>query len=120
MRSKTLALLFLGLIVPAICSAQAIKPGTWTGSVIPPEGELTIVTYDVTMVGDTLGIVIHAGEHGDFTATEAKFDEKTIRFPFQPGPVVRCSLPLHEEGEYAGNCMEASGSVAQMTMVPPK
>lgn len=120
MRSKTLALLFLGLFVPAICSAQAIKPGTWTGHVVPPEGEMTMVTFDVTVSGDSVGIVIHAGEHGDFTVTDTRVDEKSINFTFTPGPTVRCNLTLNEEGAYAGNCMEDSGAVAQMMMVPPK
>ena len=120
MKLKTLALLVLGLAVPAVCSAQSLKSGSWTGTVSPPDGETVAVTLDVTVKGDSLGIVIHAGEHGDFTAENGKHAEGTITFAFQPGIRVTCTLPRNEEGVFAGNCLGEDGSVAQMTMVPPK
>lgn len=99
---------------------QSITPGKWTGSVAPSDGPPVLLTFDVTLAGDSLGVVIHAGEHGDFTVTEIRLAEKTLNFTFTPGPVVRCNLTLNDEGGYAGNCMEDDGSVAVMTMVPPK
>jgi len=121
MRSKILAMLFLGLIIPAVCSAQAIKPGKWTGSVAPPEQDEVAVTYDVLVFGDSLGIVIHAGEHGDFPVTAGRYADKTISFTFVPGgPTVHCVLKENAESVYAGSCLGDDGSVATMKMVPPK
>lgn len=121
MTSKTLALLLLGLVVPGICSAQThIKTGTWTGTVVPPDGGEVALTYTVTDSASVIGIVLNAGEHGSFTTTEASYDGKVIKFTFSPGPEVHCSLTLNEQGEYAGDCLGNDGSVASMKMVPPK
>jgi hypothetical protein len=117
---KVLALLLFGLSVPAVCSAQSLKAGLWTGTVTPPEGGETVVTYDVTVHGDSLGIVIHAGEHGDFTVENGKHVDGTISFVFHPGPRVTCTLSRTEDGSFAGPCLEDDGSQATVTMVPPK
>ena len=119
MRSKILALLLFGLLAPGVCAAQSLKPGTWTGSVTPPEGEPAMVTYDVAVNGDSLSITIHAGEHGDFTTTEARFAEGKLVFKFSPGPQVTCTLTPDEKGAFAGSCFEDDGSEARITMVPP-
>lgn len=119
MKLKTLALLVLGLTIPAVCSAQSLKSGTWTGTVVPPEGDTTSVTFDVTVNGDSLGIVIHAGEHGDFITQQGHYADGKISFIFTPGPQVTCVLSRNEEGAFSGGCVEEDGSVAQVTMVPP-
>jgi hypothetical protein len=120
MKLKALALLLFGLTVPGVCSAQSLKSGTWTGTVIPPEGDATLVTFDVTVNGDSLGIVIHAGEHGDFTTEQGHYADGKITFAFVPGPRVTCILTRNEEGIFAGSCLEDDGSEAKVTMVPPK
>lgn len=122
MKLKAIALLVLALSVPAVCSAQSLKAGTWTGTVIPPgETESIPLTFDVVVNGDSLGIVIHVGEHGDFTAEKGRFADGTITFTFNPPEVVvTCTLARNEKGEFAGPCMGSDGSDASMTMVPPK
>jgi len=120
MKARVLALLLLGLSVPAVCSAQSLKSGTWTGTVTAPEGDETIVTYDVTVTGDSLGIVIHAGEHGDFTAEGGYHTNGTITFVFVPGIRVSCTLSRKETGEFDGPCAGDDGTTGHMTMVPPK
>ena len=121
MTSKTLALIAFGLLVPALCSAQSVKAGKWTGSAVPPEQDEVAITFDVAVSGDSLGIVIHAGEHGDFIATGGHYADKTISFNFEPGgPVVHCVLKEDAEGTYAGNCLGDDGSIATMKMIPPK
>ena len=122
MKSKALALLMLGLIVPGVCAAQSLKSGTWTGTVTPPGEEQAMpVTFDVTEHGDSLGIVLHAGEHGDFTVEKGRYAEGKITFTFSPGgPQVSCILTRNEEGAFAGPCLGDDGSEAKMTMVPPK
>jgi hypothetical protein len=122
MTSRTVALLLLGLLIPALCSAQSIKPGKWTGSAVNPDGQPQQLTFDVNEAGDSLGIVIHAGLHGDFTVTNGHIGDKTITFSFKPGPEVHCTLMLEAAGSYAGDCVEADSSGAKMgmRMVPPK
>ncbi|MEP7324856.1 MAG: hypothetical protein ABI836_02810 [Gemmatimonadota bacterium] len=121
MRSKTFALLLLTLLVPAICSAQTVKPGKWTGFAVPPDADQEVpLTFDVTVNGDSLGIAIHAGEHGDFAATEGHYADHTISFNFEPGsPRVHCVLTLSADGVYTGDCVGEDLKSAQMTMVPP-
>jgi hypothetical protein len=121
MTSKTLALVLLGLVVPGLCSAQtAVKAGKWTGSAVPPDQDEVALTFDVTVAGDSLGIIIHAGEHGDFTAIGGHLANKSIIFDFEPGITVHCTLNETAEGEFAGSCLGDDGSVATMKMVPPK
>jgi hypothetical protein len=125
MKSKVLALLLFGLLAPGVCAAQSLKSGTWTGTVSPPDGGEEAVTFDVTVNGDSLDIVIHAGMHGDFTVQEGRYAEGKISFKFMPGPEVSCTLTRNEEGVFAGSCFEDNGSEgkmteAKMTMVPPK
>ena len=120
MTSKTVALLLLGLAVPSLCAAQSLKAGKWTGSAVPPEQDEVALTFDVTGSSDSLGIVIHAGEHGDFIAVGGHYTDKTIFFTFEPGIPVHCALKENEEGTYAGDCLGDDGSVATMKMIPPK
>ena len=120
MKMKFAALLLLCVATPGLCAAQSLKAGTWTGSVTPPDGGLTVVTYDVTVIGDSLGVVIHAGEHGEFTVRNGHYAEGKITFAFEPGITVRCTLARGEDGTFAGECLAEDGSVAHMTMVPPK
>lgn len=121
MKWKTLAVLLVAFMAPAaVCSAQTLKSGTWTGTVQPPDGPVTDLTFDVTVMGDSLGVVIHAGEHGDFTAREGHYRDGKITFAFEPGITVRCSLSRGEDGNFAGECQGEDGTLAPMTMVPPK
>jgi hypothetical protein len=121
MKTKVIALLVLGLIAaPVVCSAQSLKAGTWTGSVIAPEGDETPVTYDVSVKGDSLGIMIHAGEHGDFAAEGGYHSAGKITFVFTPGIRVTCTLTKNEAGEFNGPCVGDDGATGQMKMVPPK
>jgi hypothetical protein len=121
MKLKVIALLGLALVaLPAVGSAQALKAGLWTGTVIAPEGDETIVTYDVTVNGDSLGIVIHAGEHGDFTAEEARHADGKITFFFSPGIRVNCTLTRTDAGDFSGPCVGDDGATGQMKMVPPQ
>ena len=122
MKLKALALLGFTLALPSICSAQAVKSGAWTGTVTPPgETQSIPITFDVVVKGDSLGVVIHVGEHGDFPTEKGRYADNTITFTFNPpGVVVTCTLARNEEGVFAGPCIGDDGSDASMTMTPPK
>ena len=79
------------------------------------------VTFDVTVHSDSLSIVLHAGEHGDFTLENGRHADGKITFTFKPGgPVVTCTLAKNAEGAFSGPCIGDDASEASMTMVPPK
>ena len=123
MKLKAAAFLVLCAVTPGICAAQSLKSGTWTGTVIPPEGDITSVTFDVTVNTGSLDIVIHAGEHGDFTTEQGRYADGKITFTFAPGPLVSCTLTRDDEGVFKGSCIEDGGDggrEAKITMVPPK
>jgi hypothetical protein len=86
----------------------------------PGEQDAMPVTFDVTVLGDSLGIVLHAGEPGDFTFENGKFADSTISFSFTPGPKVTCTLKQTQDGSFTGPCIGDDGSEASMTMVRPR
>jgi hypothetical protein len=122
MNLKTAAFLFLCVATPGLCAAQSqpLKSGTWTGTVVPPEGDITSVTFEVTVNPGSLAIVIHAGEHGNFETKEARYADGKITFTFEPGPVVACTLTRDDAGVFKGSCLDDEGGEAKLTMVPPK
>jgi hypothetical protein len=119
MKWNVLVLLVAGFMAPGVCSAQGLKSGTWTGAVTPPGGAPTLVTYDIATSGDSLSIVIHAGEHGDFSAGQERYADGKLTFTFEPGPVVSCTLTTTADGGFSGSCFEPTGGEAKITMVPP-
>lgn len=101
--------------------AQKLETGKWTGTVTPPgEQHGMPVEFEVTFKGDTLGITVHAGDHGTFTFNEVKLDDKTLTFWFMPGPRVDCTLMRDEVGTFSGACRDSEGGIASMVMVPPE
>lgn len=121
---RILVLALFGLIaIPAAAAAQDAPPvklaaGTWTGTVIPPDGAMD-VTYEVAYSGDTLNVVLVAGQHGKFALQELAVTATKISFSFTPGPRVVCALTVNEKGAYSGDCTDDGGLVVPMTMVPP-
>jgi hypothetical protein len=79
------------------------------------------LTFDVIVKGDSLGIVLHVGEHGDFTTDKGRHADGKISFTFYPPDVeVTCTLTRKDDGTFDGPCLGNDGSTASMTMVPPK
>lgn len=123
--SRAFAIAFFVIAAsPLAAHAQDAGParlaaGIWTGTVAPPNEGSVDVAFDVSYKGDTLGIVLVAGEHGQFTLNELEFTGTKLSFSFTPGPVVICVLTPAETGGYAGECTDDGGTVVPMTMVPP-
>ena len=120
--SKVLLIAAVAGLAPALASAQQpkLETGTWTGVVVPPDGQSADVTYDVATKNDTLTITINAGQFGTFPAQHVKLEADKLTFAFTPGPDVQCTLVKHEDGSYVGDCLDESGGAAHMTMLPPK
>jgi hypothetical protein len=117
---KTLlpALLLAVLTVPA--AAQSLPTGLWTGSVTPTGEEPLALTFEVTVSGDTISIMMITPDRGSYPVENAQYKDDTLTFVFHPGPRVQCSLPRQSDGSYTGECKGEDDLSAVMTMVPPK
>jgi hypothetical protein len=116
--------IFLAAVLPFLvvgsARAQKLEPGTWTGSVTPPNEEQALpVTYDVAMKGDTIVVTVDAGEHGTFPFSDVKLTGGELTFWFMPGTRVDCTLARGADGAFQGSCRDADGGTARMVMVPP-
>lgn len=101
-------------------SAQEMKEGTWTGSIMTPDGPFDL-EFDVTGSGEDLAItmtVIEAGESMPFDSVELNGDMLTLGFVL-PAVTVTCELAANDEGGYEGECLGSDGQGGHMTMVPP-
>ncbi|MGE0353240.1 MAG: hypothetical protein AB7I33_09935 [Gemmatimonadales bacterium] len=120
------ALLLCGALVVATAlgatpaHAQSLKLGTWTGTVIPPDGDPVAVTFDVAMTGDTLKVTMHVPEAPSFEFSKIRFEEGKLLFSWMPGPEVRCTLVPADDGSYSGDCIDDTGESGTMSMVPPE
>jgi hypothetical protein len=102
-------------------AAQKIEEGQWTGVVTEPDGDQTDVIFDVTVKGDTIGIIARPGGEGNFPFRDVKMvDEKTMTFWFTPGPRVDCKLTRRDDGAFEGPCLNPASQEARILMVPPK
>lgn len=116
---KPLILIALALLVgPSTAAAQRLQPGTWTGTVTPPNGETVNVTFDVRETGDTVSITLKS-EFGDFPFSSIKVAPDRLTFTFTPGTPVDCTLMLRENGNYSGDCIDSDGEAGIIVMIPP-
>lgn len=100
---------------------EVLHPGQWTGSSIAPEGEELQLTFDVTLSTDGMHIVVNTADRGSYPFSDVKLVNDTLTFTFQPGPTVRCVLPLEADGSYSGVCTAGeTGETATMRMIPPR
>jgi hypothetical protein len=108
----------LVLVAPQIASAQKLEPGTWTGTITPPNNPTTAVTYDVRVNGDTTSVTIKT-PFGDLPFTQLKVLADRLTFVFAPGTPVTCTLLLRPDKSYAGDCTDNDGETGQLVMIPP-
>ena len=108
------------LVVPVAASAQALKPGKWTGVARTPDGVDVALTMDVKVAGDTTTVLLSAGEHGTFKLEEVKVVSEKLTFWFVPGPRVNCALARKPDGSFAGSCLDEGGGEVPMTLTPPR
>jgi hypothetical protein len=108
------------LIASAPAAAQKIEPGTWTGTITPPDQAAIPATFDVRVSGDTVRITANA-EMGSIPFDDVKVLADRITFTFSPGDThVSCVLMLGEGGSYKGDCTDTEGGIGVIVMAPPK
>jgi hypothetical protein len=107
------------LSVPAVVSAQKLTPGTWTGSISPPNGQTINAAFDVKASGDTTLITLKAdGREINFTGVKVEADR--LLFTFATDAIVSCTLQRKDDKSYSGNCVDGRGGSGTIVMVPPK
>ena len=108
------------LVLPASLAAQKLTPGTWTGTITPPDNSTLEATFDVRMAGDTTKITLHAGPN-QTDAGDVKVEANRLLFSFAPGgQTVRCTLLLKDDNSYSGDCIDEQGGKGVIVMKPPK
>jgi hypothetical protein len=108
------------LAVPRVAAAQKLEPGTWTGTVTPPNDPAVEVKFVVKVSGDTTSIQLNAGEHGTFDFRDIKVSAGKLTFRWSPGPTLDCTLNRRADAAWAGTCVDAQGETGQLVMIPPK
>ncbi len=109
------------LAVPASLEAQKLTPGTWTGTISPPDNAALDATFDVRVAGDTTKITLNAGGGRVIEATDVKVEANRVLFTFAPGgTTVRCTLLLKDDKSYSGDCLDPQGGKGVIVMKPPK
>jgi hypothetical protein len=119
MRSLHRMLIAAALAMPASLAAQKLTPGTWTGTISPPDQGALEATFDVRMAGDTTKITLKA-DGRVVEATDVKVQTDRLLFTFSPGQPINCTLMLRDDKSYSGDCLDAQGGKGVIVMRPPK
>jgi len=121
-----LSSIFLSLIamnLPAPACAQAIVPGTWSGSVTDPSGNAKSVTYSVVRAHDSLSITLSQTSGGppvSFADIRQVGDSLLFNLAAgRQGARLDCKLTRQPDGGYEGSCTDSGGQHGRMRMVPP-
>ena len=110
----------VALILPAALAAQKLTPGTWTGTISPPDQASMEASFDVRMSGDTTKITLKA-DGREVEATDIKVEATRLLFTFSPGGnAIKCTLLLRDDKSYSGDCLDPQGGKGVIVMKPPK
>lgn len=107
---------------PAVAQEKLIE-GTWTGTIVSPEGQVFDVDYEIEYLEDELSITLlpppEAGV-AEIEAMDVGFEEELLTFSLQVGTAVDCVLAEQDDGRYEGACDDGSGESGILTMYPPE
>lgn len=118
--SHRLLIGILTLALPASLAAQKMTPGTWTGTITPPDGQAMEATFDLRQSGDTTKITLKADGRA-IEASDVKVEATRLLFTFSPGgDTIRCTLLRRDDKSYSGDCLDTQGGKGVITMKPPK
>lgn len=110
-------------LAPAM-SAQTLEEGMWTGTMIPPNGPVLDISYEVKKDGDVITVALlppeGAGASADrYEFSDVRFEDGNLVFWWEPGPRIDCVLEPMDGGEYEGECTDPNGDTGVLTMTPP-
>jgi hypothetical protein len=100
-------------------AATHLVSGAWTGTLTPPGGTEVPVEYTVVTSTDSASITISAMDNR-LPASSVRFENGTLRFSFNPGEPVNCTLTPQTGGGFSGSCVDSSGGTGKLVMTPPK
>ncbi|MFW6088894.1 MAG: hypothetical protein ACODAB_04010 [Gemmatimonadota bacterium] len=98
---------------------HGLRPGQWTGRMVPPEGVGVDVTFNVSEIADRPSINMAVPGVGMKPLSDVDAGDGTIAFTFDMNGDVRCDLEHQPDGSYAGECESEQGA-GSITMVPPE
>jgi hypothetical protein len=108
------------LVMPATLAAQKLTPGTWTGTIAPPNQDAIEASFVVRMAGDTTKLTLMAGGM-EVQASDVKVESTRLLFSWAPGDAtVKCTLLLRDDKSYSGDCVDDKGEKGTIVMKPPK
>jgi len=122
-RIACIAVIAAGTLVSAGTSrlaAQAMASGTWGGTLVPPGDEAADLQFQVVSAEDAISITMVIPGFGELPLDDVTLEDGTLRFSFNIGLVVKCSLAQGDDGGFAGTCNGEDGNSGQLTMTPPK
>jgi hypothetical protein len=110
----------------APASAQALPYGAWSGTMTPPprpDGQPSApipVSYEVGEVDGALTVVMRALLVQEIIRfNDVRLDGDDLKFWWEPGIRVDCTLHRTSIGGYQGPCAAGTGSAGEMSMIPP-
>ena len=110
----------MALAMPASLAAQKLTPGTWTGTISPPDQGALDASFVVRMAGDTTKLTLKA-DGREIEASDITVEATRLLFAFSPGGnTIRCTLLLRDDKSYSGDCIDPSGGKGTIVMKPPK
>lgn len=123
--APTLALLCVTALTLGICptvqaQSSPLKPGTWTGEIIPPDGFTLQVEYEVTATSDSLAIDLSVPTMGTFPFENIAIEADTLSFSWEMNVLLYCSLIRQANTNFEGECGDAQGITGVITMIPPQ
>jgi len=124
--TAALVLSLAATLAAAPTSAQQLPYGGWTGTMTPPpmpNGQASTpipVTYEVGEVDGTLTVVMRALLVQEIIRfNEVRLEGDELKFWWEPGIRVDCTLRRTEIGSYEGPCAAGAGAAGALRMVPP-
>lgn len=121
--TSTIGLLALLCILGAApAGAQQLVPGTWTGTMTPPNGPAVDVTYEVAVANGAPSVVMRAEDiEGEMEFKDIEVEEGQMTFWWEPGVRVDCTLFANESGGFEGKCTDGTGPDGEghLVMLPP-
>lgn len=111
---------------PAVSSdaSASLPAGTWTGGLTPMNHPdlVTPVTFDVSYDGDVPAIALVGPDGSTIPTRSVALTGDSLHFVFdepEAGVPLQCAFAADGQSGYEGQCTDADGKWAAMTMVPP-
>ena len=117
-RSYLLVLAVVVAWAPAL-QAQALEEGRWVGRMMHPTGDFMDLFLEVSTKGDALQIVMDVPSVRRFPLHDARYDEGVIRFWWEAGVLLECSIERQDDGIFLGACRDRQGGQGPLMVIPP-